>query len=159
MTDQKTYTARYAMIDDLEDIKIAYGRMLQFLEGQDMDILPTPRNVEWMVNHVFEPAIIDGRSEILIVEDESMNLASFLFWVVDADIVDTRFKKATSWGQWVDPEHRGNGLVPKMVGIARKNMVQAGVERVMDMVHTESVMQAVEDCGFKINKNIVTLEV
>ena len=153
------YLARYAMVSDLEDIKIAYGRMLMFLDEQNFDILPTSDNVDWVGDHIFEPAIIDGRSEILIVENEEREKVSYLFWVRDPEVIESRYKKATSYGQWVDPEFRGNGLVSMMVSIARDNMQRIGVERVLDMVHINDVAEAIKDSGFKIDQKVVILEV
>jgi len=154
-----TFVARYAMISDLEDIKIAYGRMLMFLDDQEFDILPTTDNVNWIGDHIFEPAIIDGRSEMLIVENEEGQKVAYLFWITDPEVVQSRFRKATSYGQWVDPEFRGNSLVPKMVGIGADNLRRNGIERVLDMVHTDDISQAIKDSGFKVDNKIVILEV
>lgn len=150
---------RYASITDLDAMKVAYFNILKFLDGQNFDILPTEENANWVVDNIFAPAIMDGRSEMLVVEDEGGVPISYLFWIIDQPIVKMRHKVVTSYGQWVEPDRRGNQLVGKMVGVAKDNLKKANVHHVFDMCHTPECVPVVLSYGFKINKKIVILEV
>lgn len=147
---------RAATTIDRDWLEAAYLGMLRFLDSQDFNILPTAANATFMADEVFTPAIIDGRG-VFIATDEKGNPVAALFWVVDESELDTRFRTATSFGQWVEEPFRGQGLVPFMAEHVSRFLKENGVQQIFDMVHTDEAREASEKCGFSAHTNIVTL--
>lgn len=148
---------RLAIAADRDWLRDAYLDLLRFLDGQDYLMLPTEANADWMVDEVFVPAIEEKRGVFMGCDEHSRPVAA-LFWVIDRQLVEVRFPTATSYGQWVDPAHRGQGIVPKMARSASDWLKAAGVRQVHDMVHTPDAEQAAKACGFEVQTNIVTLK-
>lgn len=149
-------TIRPAIAEDREWLTEAYLQTLLWLDSQDYIILPNRANAEWIVENLFVPAIRDRRSGIFIVELEAEPVAA-LFWIVEWTPVATRFKTATSYGQWVAPDHRGEDLVPRMVYHAADHFRAAGVAQVLDMAHIPEAFEAAEKVGFVADQKILTL--
>lgn len=147
---------RPATEDDRDWLFNAYLDMLRYLDGQEYLILPTAENANFMVDDVFMPALRDGRGP-LIAEAGGERVA-VLFWISDLQMVDARYATATSYGQWVRPDYRGGGIVSKMIEAIIPRLKAAGIERVLDMVHTEAARDAAAQCGFEVQPNVVTLK-
>lgn len=153
-----TYSIHPANRTHLTFLSEAYLHMLDWLASQQYLILPTKANVERLMTQHFVPAIADGRSAIMVAENDDNGFpVAALYWVIDATPLDTRYATATSFGQWVDPRHRGHGLVPRMVEEAKKRLHNSSVRKVFDMCHTPESHEAAEACGFKTECNVVTL--
>lgn len=148
---------RLAIAADRDWLREAYLDLLRYLDSQGYLILPTEANADWMIDDVFLPAI-EERLGVFVGCDENSHPVAALFWIVDRQPVEARFPTATSYGQWVSPEYRGQGLIAKMVGPAVDWLKRVGVRQVHDMVHTPEAAEAAKSCGFEIQTKIVTLK-
>lgn len=149
---------RHASPRDRDWLREAYLDMLTWLEGQDYLILPTEKNADWMIEEVFLPAIREDRG-VFVGCDEGGNPIAALFWVVDVPLVEVRVPTATSYGQWVNASHRGQGVIPEMVRVVASRLKDAGISQVFDMVHTPEAKAVAEKCGFEILSNVVTVKI
>lgn len=147
---------RAAVASDRDWLENAFLGMLRYLDEQEFNILPTEENAAFMVDHVFMPAIIEGRG-VFIGTDGQEPIAA-LFWIIDQSDFEMRVATATSFGQWVEKKYRGQGIVPEMAKHVSEFLKSNGVEQIFDMVHTDEAAEASKQCGFTVNSNIVYLK-
>lgn len=147
-----------ALAEDLPKLREMYLAMLEERQPQGHNFYATDETADWMMAHVFEPAVHD-LSDGLFVATSGDELIAALYWCLAPHPFPTRHQWATGWGMYVVPSWRRQGVIKALLERGKQWAIDRRVSRVLDEAITPEARSAAMQAGFVVSTDVVILEV
>lgn len=126
-----------------------YFKLLKFLEQFEHDILPTPKNVEYIIDNIVLPGI-QNKDPVLIAWHKNTPIG-VLFWVTQNSPFEMRWRMALGYGTYIDDKyrHKSVGSLLRKEGI--RILRAKGIQKLVGMPHfaNKVSLEASNKLGFK----------
>ncbi len=129
----KTLQIKKATPHDREILIQLFLEYLQFVDQFESEALPTRKNAEWMTDQVFLPAA--SRGDPILVAREGDQVVGGLFWVIQQQPIETRWKSALGYATYIREEYRSKKAGSLLREEGLKILKGKGIERLFGAVH------------------------